>query len=209
MFAEINKDTIFVYLKAFAKAISKQYRHIDLDFYIVGGASMVLLPNAGESTMDIDILKQRTVDIKDVAVSVGEMYNLPKDWINDDVMYTSSFSSKLCKYVDFTKTFSNTVHFHFIKDVALCAMKLKAARMGTNDANDIAFLRTRVSDKDVIACYKDLYNEEIDLDKFQLNTLSFQQWCALYAPPGYVNWSAENVESLLRPMYDMYLQENM
>ena len=114
-----------------------------------------------------------------------------------------------CKYVDFTKTFSNTVHFHFIKDVALCAMKLKAARMGTNDANDIAFLRTRVNDKDVIACYKDLYNEEIDLDKFQLNTLSFQQWCALYAPPGYVNWSAENVESLLRPMYDMYLQENM
>jgi len=55
------------------------------ELVIIGGAALVLLFNARESTKDVDafFVKPEAVTVRTAAEHVAEKLNLPDDWLND------------------------------------------------------------------------------------------------------------------------------
>ena len=97
-----NLDNIFFNL---TKRIQKQLKHFNVVLYITGGANLVHGTLHRESTLDIDVLKQRSIDLRDIIVDMCNEFDLPYNWLNDSVMYSASYSNKLSTYVGDERTF--------------------------------------------------------------------------------------------------------
>ena len=160
-----NLDNIFFNL---AKRVQKQFKHFHVVLYITGGANLVHSTLHRESTLDIDVLKQRSIDLRDIIVDMCDEFDLPCNWLNDSVMYSASYSNKLSAYVGDERTFCNCLTVKYIKDEAICAMKLKANRVAKDDMLDVLFtvVEKDISLNDVDKVYRDLYNEELDVNLF-------------------------------------------
>ena len=156
-----NLDNIFYNL---AKRVQKQMRGFTVTIYVVGGANLVHYTLHRESTVDIDIIKQRSVDLRDIVVELRDVLNLPHNWLNDDVMFSASFSTKLNKYVGDSRLFCNCLKVNYISLEAICAMKLRANRLEKEVMLDVlcTVVEKDISLNDVDKIYKDLYNEELD-----------------------------------------------
>lgn len=97
-----NKDNILAILKELAKRMRKTFRDVDIDIYVVGGAALTLLCDFRESTVDIDVAKNRNMDFRDIALTMEEEFDLNHNWINNDYMYSKSYSPKLVNYIERT-----------------------------------------------------------------------------------------------------------
>ena len=163
-----NKDNILIILKELAKRMRKTFRDVDINIYVVGGASLTLLCDFRESTFDIDVAKNCNMDFRDIALTMEEEFDLNHNWINNDFMFSKSFSPKLVNYIERTYTFSNYIHYHFVKPACIAAVKCLALRFTTNDLSDIVNVVLYEDTLDsIVEIFKDLYNREFDADLYQ------------------------------------------
>ena len=163
-----NKDNILIILKELAKRLRKTFRGVDINIYVVDGASLTLLCDFRESTFDIDVAKNCNMDFRDIALTMEEEFDLNHNWINNDFMFSKSFSPKLVNYIERTYTFSNYIHYHFVKPACIAAMKCLALRFTANDLSDIVNVVLYEDTLDsIVEIFKDLYNREFDADLYQ------------------------------------------
>ncbi len=135
---EFTKENIDTYLKEIAKEYRKQIgKKLPAEMILIGGASVLINYGFREMTIDIDAEIQAASVMKDVINNVGNKYNLPKGWINDDFKKTNSYSSKLRQYAKHYKEFSNVLEVYTIDSEYLIAMKLKSGRIYKSDFSDI------------------------------------------------------------------------
>jgi hypothetical protein len=68
-------------------ALSREFEHADeyAEFVVVGGAALVLLYNARETTKDVDafFLNPEASKVRAAAEHVARLLDLPADWLND------------------------------------------------------------------------------------------------------------------------------
>ena len=163
-----NKDNILIILKELAKRMRKTFRDVDINIYVVAGASLTLLCDFRESTFDIDVVKNCNMDFRDIALTMEEEFDLNHNWINNDFMFSKSFSPKLVNYIERTYTFSNYIHYHFVKPACIAAVKCLALRFTANDLSDIVNVVLYEDTLDsIVEIFKDLYNREFDANLYQ------------------------------------------
>lgn len=135
---EFTKENIDTYLKELAKEYRKQVgKKMPAELVLVGGASVLVNYGFRDMTTDIDAYIAAASAMNDAILQVGERFDLPKGWINDDFKKTGSYSAKLQEYSEYYKTFSNVLTVRTISAEYLVAMKLKSGRSYKNDLSDV------------------------------------------------------------------------
>ena len=95
---------------------------------------------------------------------MGDKFDLPRGWLNEDFKRASSYSPKLLQYAEFYKTFYGVLTVRTIAGAHLIAMKLQSGRHYKSDLSDIlGILASHTRKKQPItmemidAAIKDLY----------------------------------------------------
>ena len=135
VFTKDNLDTYF-------KELAKEYRKLSgksmpAELILVGGAAILLNYGFRDTTTDVDAIIHASSSMKDAINHISDRFDLPNSWLNSDFMHTSSYSSKLCQYSVFYRTFANVLHVRFVSSEYLIAMKLRSGRKYKNDLSDI------------------------------------------------------------------------
>lgn len=135
---EFTKENIDLYLKELAKEYRKQVgKKKPAELILVGGASVLINYGFRDMTTDIDAYIAAASAMKDAILQVGDRFDLPKGWINDDFTKTESYSVKIQECSDYYKAFSNVLTVRTVSAEYLVAMKLKAGRSYKNDLSDV------------------------------------------------------------------------
>lgn len=133
-----NKDN----LETILKELAKEYRNlggrnVPAELILIGGASVLINYGFREMTMDIDAVIQAASIMKEAINHVGDEFDLPNGWLNDDFRRTESYSSHLSVYSTYYKTYSNVLTIRTVSAKYLIAMKLKSGRQYKNDLSDV------------------------------------------------------------------------
>lgn len=135
---EFTKENIDIYLREVAKAYRKSAgKKMPAEIILIGGASVLINYGFRNMTTDIDALIQASSAMTDAIRKVGDLYQLPGGWLNDDFTMTKSYSEKLPQYSVYYKTYSNVVTIRTIAAEYLIAMKLRSGRRYKSDLSDI------------------------------------------------------------------------
>ncbi len=135
---EINKENIDIYLKAVAKEYRRLVgKNMPAEFILIGGAAVLINYGFRDMTSDIDVLIHSASAMKDAINNVGNRFNLPFDWLNEDFKKTKSYSKKLIQYSVYYRTYSNVISIRSVSAEYLIAMKLMSGRTYKNDLSDI------------------------------------------------------------------------
>jgi len=135
----IYKDKIDFYLNEVAKELKKlDGKKASAEIIIIGGASILINYGFRISSEDIDgIIDCCSSSIKQAINNVGDKYNLPTGWLNDDFKKTDSYSNKLIYRSVYYKIFNQVLSVRTVKDEYLMAMKLRASREYKRDLSDL------------------------------------------------------------------------
>ncbi len=135
---EFTKENIDTYLKEVAKEYRKQIgKNTPAEIILIGGASVLVNYGFRDMTTDIDAVIQAASVMKDVINRVGDQYNLPNGWLNQDFIHTASYSQYLSRFSEYYKTYSNVLTIRTIAAEYLIAMKLRSGRLYKRDFSDI------------------------------------------------------------------------
>ena len=105
-----SKKNLDLYLRELAKEFRKKNgKYMKAEIILTGGAAIVANYGFREMTYDIDAIILASSARKDVISTVGNKFDLPAGWMNNDFMRTRSYSSKLVECSVYYKTFSNTL----------------------------------------------------------------------------------------------------
>ena len=88
-------------------------------------------------TTDIDAVIQAASVMKDVINRVGDRYDLPNGWLNQDFVRTESYSPSLSRFSEYYKTYSNVLTIRTVAAEYLIAMKLRSGRQYKSDLSDV------------------------------------------------------------------------
>ncbi len=133
-----TRDNLDRYLKELAKEYRKlNGKNTTVEIILIGGASVVINYAFRDMTYDMDAIINASSSIKDAINIVGDRFNLPNGWINDDFMRTSSYTPKIIQYSKYYHTYSNAITFRTVTGEYLIAMKLKAGREYKFDRSDV------------------------------------------------------------------------
>lgn len=181
---EIRKDNINFYLNQLSKEIKKMFKGMSVDLIIVGGASILINYDFRDFTYDIDIIKQKTLDIKSIITKISEKNGLRYDWLNDKFMYSKTYSDNLYKVREFYRGFNGVLNVYTVKDIYLLVMKMISYREDTNDYDDVINLINVLKSNTTI---KDVYNACVELyGSYEiLNTEAVNVVLSLLAKVGY------------------------
>ena len=136
--SEFTKDNIDTYLKEIAKEYRKQIgKNMPAELILIGGASVLINYGFRDMTTDIDALIQAASAMKDVINRVGDRYELPAGWLNDDFKNTVSYSPALVQHSEYYRTFSNVLTVRTVSSEYLIAMKLRSGRQYKRDLSDV------------------------------------------------------------------------
>lgn len=129
-------------LDRYLKELAKEYRKLSgkdspVEITLIGGASVVINYGFRDMTYDMDAIINASSSIKDAAGIVGDRYNLPNGWINDDFMRTTSYTPKIIQYSKYYHTYSNVITFRTVTGEYLVAMKLRSGREYKFDRSDV------------------------------------------------------------------------
>lgn len=139
MRSKITRDNLDSIISDLAKEFRKTAgRKASAELIIVGGGSILINYGFRTITQDIDAIIKTDGMIKYAANIVGDKYNLPNGWLNDDFRKTGSFSQRLAEK---SKPYRELNNGHFrVRTVSgeyAIAMKLSAFRPYRNDESDI------------------------------------------------------------------------
>ena len=177
---EFTKEKIDTYLKEVAKEYRKQVgKNLPAEIILIGGASVLVNYGFREMTTDIDALIQASGAMKDVIGLVGERFDLPKGWLNQDFVQTESFSPRLPLFSKYYKTFSNVLTVRTVAAEYLIAMKLCSGRQYKSDFSDVLGILaehekngTPLSSEQIQRAVLDLYGDWEKLPEASRNFLS-------------------------------------
>ena len=94
-----RKEDLDLYLKELAKEFRKQNgKAIPAEITLIGGASILINYGFREMTYDMDAIMDAASSLRDAITIVGDRYNLPHGWINDDFMKTDSYTPRIVQY---------------------------------------------------------------------------------------------------------------
>lgn len=135
---EFTKENIDIYLKDLAKAYRKAVgKDMHAEIILIGGASVLINYGFRDMTTDIDAMIHAASAMKDAINYVGNHYDLPVGWLNEDFKHTASFSPRLTLFSKYYRTYSNVLEVRTISEEYLVAMKLRSGRQYKNDFSDI------------------------------------------------------------------------
>lgn len=133
-----TKENLDKFLKELAKEYRKQNgKNTPAEIILIGGASVVINYGFREMTYDLDAIINASSAMKDAISFVGNKYDLPKGWMNDDFKKTDSFSPKIAQCAKYYRTFSNIVTVRTVTGEYLVAMKLMSGRQYKYDRSDV------------------------------------------------------------------------
>ncbi len=134
----ITKNNLNQYLKELAKEFRKRNgKEMPAEIILVGGASVIINYGFREMTYDFDAIIKASSVMKDAIQVVGDKYELPRGWMNDDFVKTESYTPKIEQYAKYYKMFSNIVTVRTVTGEYLIAMKLMSGRKYKYDRSDI------------------------------------------------------------------------
>ena len=161
---DFNKDNIETYLLDFAEEYDKLIEEKQpLKIILVGGASVVLNYNFRNSTNDIDYSNPYTDFIEIAILKTAEKNKLFKDWLNNEIRKTNSYSDKINDISIFYKNISDVLEVRTISSEYLIAMKLMAFREHKHDLSDIAGILMENKEKGKPLKKQDIDNAVISL----------------------------------------------
>ena len=133
-----SRDDLDRYLWELAREYRRRNKKAPpAEIILVGGAAIIANYNFRDMTSDIDAFIRAEGSMKEAINAVGDKYNLPNGWINDDFRHTSSFSRKLSQYSEYFKEYYHALEVRTIGAEYLIAMKLRSGRIYKNDLSDI------------------------------------------------------------------------
>lgn len=132
------KENIDGYLKELAKEFRKLNGKImPAEITLIGGAAILANYGFRDVTTDIDAVIHASSSMKEAINRVGDKYNLPNGWLNDDFIHTGSYTPKLEEVSVYYRTFSNILQIRTISAEYLIAMKLCSGRRYKKDMSDV------------------------------------------------------------------------
>ncbi len=135
---QFTKENLDKYLKELAKEFRKRNgKNIPAEIILIGGASVVINYGFREMTYDMDAIINASSVMKEAINFVGDKYDLPNGWLNDDFKKTDSYSPQIARYAKHYRTFSNVVTFRTVTGEYLVAMKLMSGRRYKYDRSDV------------------------------------------------------------------------
>ncbi len=135
---EFTKDNIDIYLREVAKEYRKQIgKNMPAEIILIGGAAVLVNYGFRNMTTDIDAVILAASVMKDVINRVGDRFNLPNGWLNQDFVRTESYSPKISQFSEFYRTYSNVLTIRTIASEYLIAMKLRSGRQYKSDLSDV------------------------------------------------------------------------
>lgn len=133
-----TKENLDQYLKELAKEFRKRNgKSVPAEIILIGGASVLINYGFREMTYDMDAIINAASSMKDSINYIGDKYNLPNGWMNDDFMRTDSYTPKIAAFSKYYRTYSNVVTFRTVSGEYLIAMKLKSGREYKYDRSDV------------------------------------------------------------------------
>lgn len=133
-----TKENLDMYLKELAKEFRKRNgKTVPAEIILIGGASVVINYGFREMTYDMDAIINAASSMKDAINYVGDKFELPNGWMNDDFRKTGSYTPKISQYAKYYRTYSNIVTFSTITGEYLVAMKMMSGRKYKYDLSDI------------------------------------------------------------------------
>lgn len=133
-----TKGNLDQYLKELAKEFRKRNgKSVPAEIILIGGASVLINYGFREMTYDMDAIINAASSMKDSINYVGDKYNLPNGWMNDDFMKTESYTPRIALFSKYYRTYSNVVTFRTVSGEYLIAMKLKSGREYKYDRSDV------------------------------------------------------------------------
>lgn len=187
-----TKDNLDTYLKELAKEFRKlNGTSMPAEIILIGGAAILANYGFRNMTTDIDAVIQASSAMKEAINKVGDKFDLPNGWLNDDFTRTGSYSPKLIEYSVYYKTFSNILTIRTISAEYLIAMKLRSGRKYKHDLSDIIGILaehekigTPISKEAIDTAINNLYGgwEEIaqDAKQFIENALANRNYEEIY-----------------------------
>ena len=129
-------------LDTYLKELAKEYRRVGgkampAEIILVGGAAILANYGFREMTADIDAVIHSASSMKDAVNAVGNRFNLPRGWLNEDFVHTDSYSPKLDELSVYYKSFYGVLSVRTIEAEYLIAMKLRSGRKYKNDLSDV------------------------------------------------------------------------
>ena len=178
-------ENIDQYMKALAKAYKKLGgRNTPAEIILIGGAAVLADYGFREATYDIDAIITASSVMEDAIRAVGDEFNLPNGWLNEDFRKTVSYSPKLVQFSHHYKDFYGVVSVRTVTGEYLVAMKMMSARQYKNDLSDIVgiigehqrkgtpltFERIDRAVRDVYGSWDRISADTVDLVKSALDT---------------------------------------
>ena len=135
---EFTKENIDAYLKEVAKEYRKEMgKNMPAELILIGGAAVLVNYGFRDMTTDIDAVIQAVSAMKDIINRVGDRFDLPNGWLNEDFVKTASYSPKLNEFSQYYRTYSNVLTIRTVAAEYLIAMKLRSGRQNKSDLSDV------------------------------------------------------------------------
>ncbi len=91
-----SRDELYALLKELANEIYKRTKgNATANIYICGGAAVMLQFNSRGTTQDVDGTWGRDRTIKECINKVADKHGITREWCNDDVVKSKSFTPKI------------------------------------------------------------------------------------------------------------------
>ena len=135
---EFTKENIDSYLKELAKEYRRQVgKGMPAELILIGGASVLVNYGFRNMTTDIDALFHGASAMKDAVSRVGDRFDLPAGWLNDDFTHTDSYTPRLAQFSTYYRTYANVLTVRTVSAEYLIAMKLRSGRQYKSDLSDV------------------------------------------------------------------------
>lgn len=168
MSSDLNRSFTKENLDLYLKEVAKEYRKLGgknapAEIVLIGGAAILAGYEFRETTTDVDALMNAMSSIKEAINSVGDKFNLPSGWLNEDFKRTASYSTKLVQYSIHYKSFYGVLFVRRISAEYLIAMKLKSCREYKKDISDIVGVLAEHEVKGIPVSKEKIQNAIVDL----------------------------------------------
>ncbi len=133
-----TKSNLDQYLKELAREYRKRNgKTVPAEIILIGGAAVLINYGFREMTYDMDAIINAASSMKDAINYVGDKFDLPSGWMNDEFMRTDSYTPKIATFSRYYRTYSNVLTFRTVSGEYLIAMKLRSGREYKYDRSDV------------------------------------------------------------------------